>query len=139
MSPEDFASLVEGEKTRRRLVKALYDGGARLLIGTDTPNPFVIPGFSVQEELQIFVEAGLTPYQALKAGTRDAAEFLGASNEFGTISIGKRADLILVEGNPLESVANAKRRAGVVVRGRWFTASDLQKHLDALAASYAKT
>ena len=139
MSPEDFASLVEGEKTRRRLVKALYDGGARLLIGTDTPNPFVIPGFSVQEELQIFVEAGLTPYQALKAGTRDAAEFLGASNEFGTISIGKRADLILVEGNPLESVANAKRRTGVVVRGRWFTASDLQKHLDALAASYAKT
>lgn len=138
MSADDFARLTEGEKTRNRLVKLLHDGGARLLVGTDTPNAFVVPGFSVVEELQNFVESGLTPYQAIKAATKDAAEFLGASNEFGIISVGMRADLILVEGNPLESVANLKRRAGVMVRGRWLTTSDLQKQLDALAVSYAK-
>jgi imidazolonepropionase-like amidohydrolase len=138
MSPEDFVSLAEGEKTRKRLVKALHDNGARLLVGTDTPNPFVIPGFSVLEEMQNFVGAGLTPYQAIKAGTCDAAEFFEASAEFGTVSIGKRADLILVEGNPLQNIANLERRAGVMVRGRWMTTSDLQRQLNALAASYAK-
>jgi imidazolonepropionase-like amidohydrolase len=138
MSANDFASLAMGEKTRNRFVKLLHDGGARLLVGTDTPNAFVVPGFSVVEELQNFVEAGLTPYQAIKAATKDAAEFLGASNEFGTISVGMSADLILVEGNPLESVANLKQSAGVMVRGRWLTTSDLQKQLDALAVSYAK-
>ncbi len=138
MSADDFARLAEGEKTRNRVVKLLHDGGARLLVGTDTPNAFVVPGFSVVEELQNFVEAGFTPYQAIKAATKDAADFLGASNEFGTISVGRRADLILVDGNPLESVANLKRRAGVMVLGRWLTTSDLQKQLDALAVSYAK-
>jgi imidazolonepropionase-like amidohydrolase len=138
MSPEDFARLAEGERARNRLVRLLHDAGARLLVGTDTPNAFVIPGFSVQEELQNFAAAGLTPYQAIKAATKDAAEFLGASNEFGTISVGKRADLILVAGNPLESIHNLKQRTGVMVRGRWLTTGDLQKRLDALAASYAK-
>jgi imidazolonepropionase-like amidohydrolase len=138
MSAEDFARLAEGEKTRNRVVKLLHDGGARLLVGTDTPNAFVVPGFSVVEELQNFVEAGLTPYQAIKAATKDAAEFLGASNEFGTISVGMRADLILVDGNPLESVAALKLRAGIMVRGRWLTTGYLQKQLDVLAVSYAK-
>jgi len=138
MSPEDFEHLVEGERVRKHLVKSLYEGGARLLIGTDTPNPFVIPGFSLYEELQNFVDAGLTPYQALKAGTRDAAEFMGALDETGTISVGKRADLILLESNPLEGIMNVTRRVGVMGRGQWHTANDLQKQLDALAASYAR-
>ena len=138
MSPEDFDSVAEGERVRKRLVKLLHEGGGRLLLGTDTPNPFVLPGLSVHEELQNLVDAGLTPYQALKAGTRDAAEFIGALNEAGTISVGKRADLILVEDNPLENVASATRRVGVMVRGRWYAADDLQKQLDALAASYVR-
>jgi imidazolonepropionase-like amidohydrolase len=138
MSPEDFERLAEGERVRKRLVKLLQEGGARLLVGTDTPNQFVIPGFSVHEELENFVDAGLTPYQALKAATRDAAEFMGALSGVGTVSAGKRADLILIEGNPLESITNTKRRVGVMARGRWYLADDLQKQLDALAASYVK-
>lgn len=138
MSPEDFAGLTAGEETRKRLVKTLHGRGARVLVGTDTPNAFVLPGFSVLEELQNFVDAGLTTYQAIKAGTKDATEFLGASDEFGTISVGKRADLILVEENPLENIANLNRRTGVMVRGQWLKMNDLQKQLDALAASYAK-
>jgi imidazolonepropionase-like amidohydrolase len=138
MAPEDFERLAEGERVRRKLVRALRDAGAGLLLGSDTPNPFVIPGFSVHEELQNLVDSGLTPYQALSAGTRDAAEFLGVAAEIGTVAIGKRADLILVEGNPLESVANLSRRTGVMTRGHWYSAADLQKQLDALAASYPK-
>lgn len=138
MSPEDFERLAEGERVRKRLVVFFQKGGARLLVGTDTPNPFVIPGFSVYEELQNLVDAGLTPYQALKAATRDAAEFMGTLNEVGTISVGKRADLILIESNPLESITNTMRRVGVMGRGRWYPAQDLQKQLDALAASYVK-
>lgn len=138
MSPEDFGRLAEGERVRKRLVRLFHERGARLLVGTDTPNPFVIPGYSVHEELQNLVEAGLTPYQALKAATRDAAEFMGALDEAGTISVGKRADLILIEGNPLESVTNVTRRVGVMARGRWYTAQELQKQLDALAASYVR-
>ncbi len=83
-----------------------------------------------------FVEAGLTPHQAIKTATRDAAAFWGTPDEFGTITIGKRADLILVEGNPLENIANVGRRTGVMTRGQWFTTCDLQKRLDALASSY---
>ena len=138
MSPEDFDSVAEGERVRKRLVKFLHEGGGRLLLGTDTPNPFILPGFSIYEELQNLVDAGLTPYQALKAGTRDAAEFMGALGEVGTVSVGKRADLILVEGDPLDSIANATRRVGVMARGRWHTAGDLQRQLDALAASYVR-
>ena len=138
MSAEDFVRLDAGEAVRKRLIKALHDGRARLMIGTDTPNPFVIPGFSVREELRNFVEAGLTPYQAIKAATKDAAEVLGTPDEFGTITVGKRADLILVEGNPFENIANVGRRTGVMARGRWSATSDLQKRLDALATSYEK-
>ena len=138
MSPEDFVSLAEGEKVRNRLVKAIHDTGARLLVGTDTPNAFVIPGYSVIEELQNFVDAGLTPYQAIKAATIDAAEFLEAATEFGTVSMGKRADLLLIANNPLESTANLRKPTGVMVNGRWVAMNELQKQLDALSASYTK-
>jgi imidazolonepropionase-like amidohydrolase len=138
MSPEDFARLAEGEKVRNRLIKMLYDNGERLLVGTDTPNAFVLPGFSVMEELQNFVDAGLTPFQALKASTKDAAEFIGKSGEFGTVSVGSRANLLLVKGNPLDDILSLKRRTGVMARGCWVRVEDLQKQLDALAVSYAK-
>jgi imidazolonepropionase-like amidohydrolase len=122
---------------RKRVTKALHDAGARILLGTDTPNPYVIAGFSIHQELQNLVDAGLTPYEAIKAGTRDAAECLGELDEFGTISAGLRADLVLMEGNPLEDVGNAAKRIGVMARGRWFPQSELQAMLDALAIKHA--
>jgi imidazolonepropionase-like amidohydrolase len=98
---DDFAAKKRGDTVRDKIVKALHDAGARLLVGTDTPHPFVMPGFSVHEELANFVTAGLSPYEALKAATADAAEFMGAPGEFGVIKPGARADLVLVMGNPL--------------------------------------
>ena len=78
----------------------------------------------------------MSPFEALRAGTRDAAAFLGALDEFGTVAVGRRADLIVTDANPLDNVANAARRVGVMVRGRWFPRSELQSMLDALVVSY---
>jgi imidazolonepropionase-like amidohydrolase len=116
-----------------KLVKGLSNAGVRLMTGTDTPIPSVIPGFSIHDELRDLVAAGLTPYQAIRAATVSPAEFLGAGDLSGTVTAGKRADLMLVERNPLEDVNNAARRAGVMVRGRWFTESELRKMLDSLS------
>ncbi len=135
---EDFARMRKRPELVRKITKALHDAGARILLGTDTQNPFVVPGFSIHEELQDLVDAGLTPYQAIKAGTRDAAEFLKSQGAFGIVAAGSRADLILLDANPLEEVRNANRRAGVMVRGRWLAAAELQARLERLATSYAK-
>lgn len=119
---------------RNKMVKALHAAGAKLLVGPDSPQFFLVPGFATHRELQSFVEAGLTPYAALEAATRNPAEYLKGAGEFGTVEVGKRADLLLVEANPLQSVANVARRAGVMVRGRWMPQSELQKMLDEIAA-----
>jgi imidazolonepropionase-like amidohydrolase len=123
-SPEQIAADARTNAFGDRVLAALHDGHASLLVGTDTGNPFVVPGYSVHEELALFVRAGMTPYEALSAATRRAAEFL-STNEFGTIAVGKRADLLLVEGNPLVDVREADRIAGVMVRGRWLGAVEL--------------
>jgi Amidohydrolase family len=134
-----FQLLRRGDAVRQRLTDALYRGGAPLLLGTDAPNPFVVPGFAIHEELSRLVEAGLTPFDAISAGTRESARFLGASTEFGTVEEGKRADLLLVDGNPLEDVSAASRIHGVALRGRWLPAAEIQEMLDTLAASYQPT
>ncbi len=116
--------------------RILHEGGARFILGTDTDNPYLVPGFSLLDELDYLIEAGFSPYEAIEAGTRNAAAALGKLEEFGTISPGKRADLILLEENPLDDVSNVRVRAGVMVDGRWFTEEELQALLAGLAASY---
>ena len=119
-----------------KLVKGLRDAGVRLLAGTDTPVPSVVPGFSLHDELRELVSAGLTPYEALQTATANPPEFL-RTDKFGIISVGKAADLILVDQNPLTDVTNASRRIGVMTRGRWYPEDELRKMLDEMAASYA--
>lgn len=116
---EELEVLEAGRANRSRLVRALGAVGAGLLVGTDTPNPFVLPGAAVHEELRLFVEAGLTPHGALAAATREPARFLGRLQESGTIEPGKRADLVLLTANPLEDIRNTERIAAVVVRGTY--------------------
>jgi imidazolonepropionase-like amidohydrolase len=128
-SEADFESARKALEIKKEFVGALHVAGAGILLGTDD----WMSGFSVHEELQNLVDAGLTPFEAISAGTRDAAEFLGASGEFGTITPGKRADLILLKANPLESVGNVARRRGVMVRGRWIPEARLRQMLEALA------
>jgi hypothetical protein len=115
------------------LVRRLHERGAGLLLGTDTF--VVVPGFSAIQELENFVAAGLTPYEALQTGTINAARALHQQDTVGTIDIGKRADLLLIEGNPLEQVSNVKKVAGVMLRGRWLPEAELQKRLALIADS----
>jgi len=132
-SPEAARLAVD---VRRRLIKALHDAGAGLLLGSDAPQVFQVPGFSIHQELEILVESGLTPYEALRAGTYNVADYFDALDEFGTVEVGRVADLLLVEGNPLEDVRNVANLAGVMVRGRWVPATEIDERLEAIAASY---
>ncbi len=131
-TPENNRRFID---TRRRLIRALHDAGAGLLLGSDAPQIFNVPGFAIHHELQTLVASGLTPYQALATGTRNVATYFGTEKESGTVETGKVADLILLHANPLREVANVQRRAGVMVRGRWLPESEIQRRLEAIAAS----
>ena len=119
---------------RRRLIKALHDGGAGLLLGSDAPQVWNVPGFSVHRELASYVAAGLTPFQALSTGTRSVAAHLGTMERAGTVEAGKRADLVLLDGNPLQDITHTARISGVVVGGRWIPRGELDRRLAMYAA-----
>ena len=123
---------------RRTLLKTLADSGARLLMGTDSPQMFNVPGFALHHEIELMQEAGLTPYQVLESGTRNVAEYaandLKLDGKFGTVAVGNRADLVLLDANPLTHVKNVAKRAGVMVRGRWLPAAELDRMLAEMAA-----
>ena len=121
---------------RRRILQALHEGGVPVLLGTDSPQIFSVPGFSVHHEMALWVEVGMTPYQVLEAGTRRVAEYFGAADDFGTIEIGRRADLLLLTANPIDDVANVARRAGVMVNGNWWSEARIQDRLAGIAQFY---
>jgi len=129
-------ALRESFPQRYKMLKMLSDARAGLLIGTDTMVPYLLPGFTPIDEIQHFVKAGLTPYQALRAATIDPARFLGIDGDSGTIGVGKRADLILIDANPLEDPSSLWRLQGVVLDGRWLSDEELHGMLERLAASY---
>ncbi|MGH7525313.1 MAG: amidohydrolase family protein [Gemmatimonadales bacterium] len=120
---------------RRKLIKALHAAGAGLLLGSDAPQVYNVPGFSTHRELESLVAAGLTPYQALETGTRNVAVFFETLGETGTVEVGKRADLILLDADPLADVRNTTRRAGVMLRGRWLPKAEIDERLAVIARS----
>lgn len=115
MDDEDWALIARGASNRLAVVKALHRAGARVLAGTDTPNPFVVPGSSLHEELALLVEAGMSPGAALAAATREAARFLGG--DWGVVTPGTAADMIILDGNPLADIRNTWRVRAVVRDG----------------------
>ena len=121
---------------RNRLLDALSDSGVVILLGTDAPQIMSVPGFSIQREMQTMARAGMSPWQILVSGTRAVAEHLGTPTEFGTIQPGRRADLILLDANPLQDIGNAARRSGVMARGLWMPESEIQARLARVAAAY---
>ena len=126
---------------RRQMLKALSDSGAPMLMGTDSPQMFNVPGFALHRELKVAQEAGLTNYQVLQSGTRNVGRYVSESlkqdGSFGTVAAGQWADLVLLDANPLQDLANLTRRSGVMVRGRWVSAEEITAGLDRLAAKYA--
>jgi imidazolonepropionase-like amidohydrolase len=132
----DLATNRRVATVRRRLLKALHDGGAKILLGTDSPQIFSVPGFSIHREMKLWVEVGMTPYQVLESGTRHVAEYFNAAGDEGTVAPGRRADLLLLTGNPLDDVGNVARRAGVMLNGRWIPEEEIQSRLADIAAYY---
>lgn len=121
-------------RLRRDLLKALHDADAPIALGSDAPQFFNVPGFSIHHELRMMVAAGLTPYEVLATGTREAARYFDAADEFGTVAPGRRADLILLDADPLTDVGNVQRRAGVMLRGEWWPEARIQARLQGIAA-----
>lgn len=122
-----------GVMGRRFIIKALQDAGVGLLLGTDEPFDGTMPGVSVHHELQALVWAGLTPYQALLTGTRNVAAYLGTEDSTGTVAVGKRADLILLHGNPLLDIRNSSNLAGVMIAGRWRAQAEIEREMEGYA------
>ena len=112
------------------VVRDMHRAGIPFLAGTDTAaGVYVFPGFSLHEEMQLLVQAGFTPLEALQCATRNPAEYLGKLSEMGTLEKGKVADLVLLEANPLEDITNTQRIAGVVVAGRYLSRGELDELL----------
>lgn len=131
----DASAMTAYIQLRRQLIKACQQNGVGLLLGSDAPQVFNVPGFSVHDELESYVRAGLTPYQSLVTGTVNAGKFLGMPN-LGVIKKGAIADLILLEGNPLKDITQTRRIAGVVVDGRWLSKEWITAARLAIAAQY---
>jgi len=114
----------------------MHRAGILFLAGTDTPSGvYIFPGFSLHEELQRFVAAGFTPMAALQTATLNPAKFLGKEKELGTIAPGKWADLVLLDRNPLDNIANTQKIAAVIVNGRYLSRAELDKMLAGVVAA----
>lgn len=133
--------IEENKKLYRReleLVGAMNRAKVKIMTGTDISIAYVFPGFSVHDELALFVQTGLTPFEALLTATRNPAEFLGELKSSGTIEKGKIADLVLLEADPLADIGNTRRVDSVVANGRYFSKDALGKMLAKVEADAKK-
>jgi hypothetical protein len=133
--PSDFAAASEVARVAGRAVGAMHAAGAAVLAGTDTFDAFVLPGVSLHRELGLLVAAGLTPLEALQAATKNAAAYRGTAAQEGTIERGKRADLVLLDADPLADIANVSAIRAVVMGGRVFAREDLDTLLSGVRAA----
>ena len=122
---------------RLRILWMLHTAGVGVLLGSDAPQQFNVPGFSIHREMKRMTDAGMSTYDIIKSGTSSVGQHFKSQDDFGTVAVGKRADLILLDANPLESLAHIQRQAGVIVRGRWLPQSEIQTRLDQIAARHA--
>ncbi|MEE8551282.1 MAG: amidohydrolase family protein [Gemmatimonadota bacterium] len=134
---EEWATERRAFARRLEIVGDLNEAGALILAGTDMPSPYLYPGFSLHGELEVLVEAGLTPLEALQAATLNAAVFLEATDSLGTIEVGKAADLVLLDANPLADIRNTQRIQAVILRGEVYARAELDELL-ALAEAAAQ-
>jgi len=121
---------------RNKLVKAIYDAGGRVMAGSDTPEWLMLYGYTLHLEMIDLRDAGLSNYAALESATRNPALFFETLDKTGTIEKGKRADLVLLDANPLDDIANTQKRTGVMLKGKYYAQSDLNKWLDEIAPRF---
>ncbi len=118
---------------RNKIIKAIYDAGGKIMAGSDTPEFLWLYGFTMHRELKALNDAGLSNYAALEAATKNPSMFFGTLEKIGTIEKGKKADLVLLDANPLENISNTEKRAGVMLKGKYYTQAELNKWLDEIA------
>jgi imidazolonepropionase-like amidohydrolase len=116
-------------ESRTPILRALHEGGVPILMGTDAPQQFSIPGLSLPRELERMAAAGMTPYEILVSGTTNVGRYFSGEDTFGSIAPGHRADLLLLSRDPLEDASNIESIEGVMVRGRWVPRSELDERL----------
>ena len=129
----DSAKWEKFNEIRRSMIYQLHHHGQGLLMGSDAPQVFNVPGFSIHHEMQYMLEAGLTPLEILQTGTINPAIFHDREGDFGEIIEGSSADFILSEGNPLEDLKNLQHPDGVMVRGQWLDREEIDQKLADLA------
>jgi hypothetical protein len=118
-TPEDFA-WAEVEWTRQlEFIGRAHRAGVRIVAGTDTPNPFVVPGPSLHREMQLLAQCGLPPMDVIVAATRRGAELIGGETRFGTVEAGKSADLVILDGDPLSDIRNTRKIRAVIKEGQF--------------------
>ncbi len=132
-SPEDILHFERYVKFNLLLVDACKKAGVPITAGTDAGVSSIVSGFSLHDELELLVKAGLTPKEALNSATVLSAQWLGIDKTLGTVEIGKFADLILLDENPLIDIKNTRKIAGVFVNGKWIDKVKIKKMLDDLA------
>ncbi len=133
-TPEEAALGKKMYQKELAIVGRMRRAGVDLLAGTDTLNPYCFPGFSLHDELQLVVQAGLSPMEALQAATLNAARFMGREKELGTVETGKLADLVLLDANPLDDIANTRKISAVIWRGQYFPRAALDAMLQKVEA-----
>lgn len=122
---------------REKLIRAIHEAGGKIMAGSDTPEFLWLYGFGLHHELKALKDAGLSNYAVLAAGTRNPHEFFGTLEKAGTIQRGRRADLILLNANPLDNISATQDRAGVMLKGKWYPQGELNRWLDEIAPKIA--
>jgi len=135
--PDRYQYLRDSYAFQLKLIKAFGDAGVPIMAGTDSMGVGPVAGFSTHNELAEIVKAGLTPFQALQTSTTIPATYLRQADSAGTIAAGKKADLVLLDANPLDNIDNTRKIAGVMVHGQWFDQAKLKDLLDSRQAAYA--
>ncbi|WP_223167440.1 amidohydrolase family protein [Nonomuraea sp. SYSU D8015] len=138
-TPEQIAEQRAYLDFRLRMVKDMHDYGVGILAGTDTPNPYTFPGFGAHDELELLVQAGLSPIQALRCMTSEVARFLGLQDRVGAVAPGRAADLVVLDADPLRDIRNTRRINTVVARGRLFPRRELDAMLAAVESAASGT
>ncbi|MBO6584702.1 MAG: amidohydrolase family protein [Gracilimonas sp.] len=130
-NPEAQAEL------RRKLLEEMNEADVKILMGTDAPQLFSVPGFSIHRELPLMQEANMTNYEIIETGTKNVGEYFAEWDDFGVVAEGQRADLILLNENPLQDLSAIKNHSGVMVQGKWYSREMIDKKLVEIEEYYA--